>query len=123
MAAAAQPVKTITIAGVKISQLSVVVLVSSFVLALAMLFVGPMGFLGSLTVLLAGALAAYNVNCVQVGHCQTWALILTVFYVINSVIIVVAGVSLKSFLGGKGIKGFKQTGKQTGGMYKKPYGK
>lgn len=101
--AAAEPVKTVTIAGIKISQLSLVVLITALILAFALLFVHPIGFLGSLTVLLGGVLAAYNVNCVQVGSCTLWAWILTAFYVINAVIFLVAGTGYMTKMGAKSL--------------------
>lgn len=41
----------------------------------------------ALSLLLGGFVAAYNVNCTVVGHCNVWAWFLTVIFIFNTVMI------------------------------------
>ena len=43
-------------------------------------------YIFALTIPLTFFIAAYNVNCTVVGHCNLWATILTVLYLINTAI-------------------------------------
>ena len=41
-----------------------------------------------LSIFLVFLIASYNVNCVEVGHCQTWARMIVAFYIIYIVYVV-----------------------------------
>ena len=88
--------KTVVVGNLTISLASVIVLVSAIILSIVLMFASPYGFIASLGVLLGGTLAAYNVNCAQVGQCHTWAWILTSFYVVYAVFIVAMGLFFKN---------------------------
>lgn len=84
-----QNVKMVQIGNLKITVNALIILVTSIIMSVVLLFAVPMpiGAIFSIAVLLGGAFVSYNVNCVQVGHCRIWAIILVVIYVVNVVAI------------------------------------
>ncbi len=50
----------------------------------------------SLTPVIMSLIAAYNVHCVEVGHCGSWSWLLTCLYFINAVIIIFVTYKLKN---------------------------
>jgi hypothetical protein len=50
-------------------------------------------------ILLSFIILAYNVNCVQLGHCYTWSWILTIFYCIIVVLFIITIISSKGTTG------------------------
>lgn len=80
-------IKMIPFAGTKVSRASFCVLLAgitvSILLAIFLPLPLPVSILIAIYVLLMALLAAYNVNCVQVGHCKVWAWILTGLYIFS----------------------------------------
>lgn len=75
--------KTVTIFGKEISLNAFIVLVAGSVLSIvvsALFF--PYGLAIGLVIFIGSLIAAYNVNCTLVGHCEVWAWILVFLYVI-----------------------------------------
>lgn len=66
----------------KITFKAFLTLIAGLILALAVSVTLPYGVLMGLYILLVFSIMAYNVNCVQTGHCYFWAWILTVLYLI-----------------------------------------
>jgi hypothetical protein len=67
----------------KVTRAAFYTLIAGLILSIVIAFTFPVsGPLIGIFVLLVWVLLAYNINCVQVGHCYTWAWILTIFYLI-----------------------------------------
>lgn len=66
----------------KITFKAFLTLIAGLILALAVSISLPYGVFLGLYILLIFSLMAYNVNCVQQGHCYFWAWILTVLYLV-----------------------------------------
>jgi len=68
---------------VKVTRAAFLTLIAFIVVSIAIAFVVPVwGPITGLILLIIGMILAYNVNCVQVGHCYAWGWILAVFYLI-----------------------------------------
>lgn len=63
-----------------ISLASFLTLLSGFIVAVLIMFASKKTFVLGLTTFLVFCVVAYNVNCVQLGHCNTYAWILTILY-------------------------------------------
>jgi type III secretory pathway component EscU len=83
------PVKMVSIGQLHITIASLITFCCGIIVALMLLFVGPYGIFMSVYVLLLFLVLAYNVNCAQVGHCNTWAWVLTAIYIFYTVIAVI----------------------------------
>jgi hypothetical protein len=82
--------KIITVGKLKLTLPSFITAVCGIIVGLATsIKINP--FVG-LAAVVPFLIAAYTVNCTVVGHCTTWAWVLTVLYVVN-VAIVFLGVS------------------------------
>ncbi len=64
----------------KITFKAMLTLIAGVILALTVSITLPYGVFLGLYILLIFSIMAYNVNCVQTGHCYFWAWILTVLY-------------------------------------------
>lgn len=71
---------------------SKIILVAGIILSITIAIFAPRPYNIWIAIyfLFVAMIAAYNVNCAQVGHCYTWAWILTVTYVL-SVILMLLG--------------------------------
>jgi len=68
----------------KVTRAAFYTLVAGVVFALVVAFTTPVwGPIVAIVTLLIWMLAAYNVNCVQVGHCYTWGWVLTTVYLVT----------------------------------------
>lgn len=84
-----QPTKTVKFVGLDITFNAFLTLVAGLILSVVLVFTIPTyGIFAGLYILLLFSLLAYNVNCVQVGHCYLWAWILTVVYLVYAGIVV-----------------------------------
>ena len=81
-------VKMVSLFNKRITYNAYLTLLAGLVMSLTFAFTIPHGVFIGLYILLMFTLLAYNVNCVQVGHCSMWAWILTAVYVIYAVIVV-----------------------------------
>ena len=89
MEAAAHQV--VTIGKLQMTLPAAIVAVAGFVIAVAVAWlVHP---IMGIAVLPGFFIAAYNVNCVTVGHCTTWAWILTSIYAFYTAILVIVMLS------------------------------
>lgn len=75
--------KTITIGKLKMSLFSFIVALSGLVIGLISSI--KINIVSGLVITLGFFLAAYNLNCVIVGHCRIWAWVLLIVYLINIV--------------------------------------
>lgn len=93
--------KTMTIGKVKITVIAFSLLIIGVVFSVFCLFFLPssIGVIASLLIMLGFIFAAYNINCVLVGHCIIWAYVLMIVYLLNVVLVVMRLVSLKQVLG------------------------
>lgn len=91
-------VKMVQIGELKITLFSLIVLITGVVLGVFMAFLvpHPYGLMSSLVIILASVVFAYNVNCMVVGQCKIWALVLTAFYVLYATFVVIKLFSMKS---------------------------
>lgn len=64
-----------------ISLASFLTLLSGFVVAAIIMFASKKTVMLGLSTFLVFCIVAYNVNCVQLGHCTTYAWILTILYI------------------------------------------
>jgi hypothetical protein len=71
---------TVTIGTLHLSLQAAITVVAGVIIGLATIIVFPSRWLLGFALTAAFFLAAYNVNCVVVGKCKTWAWILTAFY-------------------------------------------
>jgi hypothetical protein len=79
-------IRTIDFFGIKISLNAYIILIAGLIMCIILIFVAPYGpLVASISFLLVIA-AAYNVNCVQVGHCKIWAWVLTIAYIIFCIV-------------------------------------
>jgi hypothetical protein len=68
---------------IKLTRAAFYTLFAGLILSIVIAFTLPVyGPLIGIVVLFVWMLVAYNLNCVQVGHCNNWAWILTVFYLV-----------------------------------------
>lgn len=95
---AVDDVQVVSVGKVKITKAAFVTIHAGILLATVLAFVGPYGVFISIYVLLLFSLLAYNVNCTQVGHCNTWAWILTFVYVFYVAIIIIMFFTKKDML-------------------------
>ena len=100
-------IQFVQIGGLKVSINAFLTFIAGLVFSVVVTIVMPFGAFAGMYILLIFTLFAYNVNCVQVGHCKTWAWILTILYVIYVVFLSIMLISnkesfLKSFSSVKG---------------------
>lgn len=69
----------------KITFKAFLTLLAGLILALTVSVTLPYGVFIGLYILLIFSIMAYNVNCVQTGHCYFWAWILTMVYLIYTI--------------------------------------
>ena len=75
-----------SVGSLKITQQAFII---SIVGAIAGIFIAMKGMVIPGLIVMAGAfLAAYNSNCAVVGHCNTWAWILAIFYSLSLTMLV-----------------------------------
>ena len=79
-------VRTIDFFGIKISLNAYIILIAGLIMCIILIFIAPYGPLFASIAFLMVIAAAYNVNCVQVGHCKIWAWALTIFYIIFCIV-------------------------------------
>jgi len=80
--------RVITIGKLKITLPSLIVAVAGLVLAVvASIAVNIWAGLGTALVMF---IASFNVNCAVVGHCTTWAWLLTSIYFIYAILVIIA---------------------------------
>lgn len=88
----------VQVGSLKITRNALFTLSSGIVLSAIIMFAVPkVGVWIGLVTLLMFVLAAYNINCAVVGKCTTWALILTILYLISTI-----GAIIKYFTDSKG---------------------
>lgn len=76
-------VKMMNIGDIKISRAAFLTLIAGIILSTVIAITIPgVGPIIGLVLLLLWMLITYNINCVQVGHCNKWAWILTTFYLV-----------------------------------------
>lgn len=85
-----KPYKTLTFGKIKITVLAFTMLLVGIAFSVFCLFFLPstVGVIASLLIMLGFIFAAYNINCVLVGHCVVWAYVLIVIYVFNVVAVI-----------------------------------
>jgi len=71
----------IEIKGVKMTKGALVVLVIGFVLWILVTLLMEHGWIAGLSILFSSFIAAYTQNCVIVGHCSTFAVLLLALYI------------------------------------------
>lgn len=76
----------VTVGDMKMTRAALITITSGLILSLCIAIFVPHGIFISLFTFLGFIIAAYNVNCVYVGKCTTWALTLTVIYVVYVII-------------------------------------
>ena len=84
--------KTIVVGDLKMSLFSFIIAAAGIVLGLVISFNYSI-FIGLITTA-SLFLAAYNLNCVIVGKCKTWAWILFVIYLLNVILSLLANFGL-----------------------------
>jgi hypothetical protein len=83
--------KFFLVAGKKIARPAFYTLIFAIILAIVVALFIPYGIFIGIYILLIFLLLSYNINCTLVGHCKTWAWILTtayIIYVTSSVILI-----------------------------------
>jgi hypothetical protein len=80
-------VKMVTIGQYHMSLASCIVLAVGLTFSIVILFALPnvFGLIMGSYILLSVVLIAYNINCVQLGHCKIWAWVLTAVYIFGVV--------------------------------------
>lgn len=73
--------------GKKITRSALYVLIGGFIIAMMQLFFVPHGYIHAPITFALFCLVAYNLNCVVVGSCTTWA---TILFVICAIFFVLA---------------------------------
>lgn len=86
---------TITIGSLTMTRASLIVAIIGIVIALFLTIFLPLagvtsGFLMGLIILLGFFIGAYNMNCVVLGQCTTYATILMTVYIIYAVLTIIA---------------------------------
>lgn len=82
----------ISVGSLRVTLPAFIVLVAGLVLATVIAFTVPLPQVGiafSLFILLAAIVTAYNVNCVQVGHCVAWGWFLAILNVLYFVLMII----------------------------------
>ena len=69
-------VNMISIGKFKITVSAFTTLCVGVVACIVMFFMGKLGMIFSIVILVSSSIAAYNINCAQLGHCSVWAWIL-----------------------------------------------
>lgn len=108
--------KMVSIGPFKITLAAFITFVAGIFVAIALLFAGSIGPMMSLFTLFVFMILSYNVNCLQLGHCNIWAWFLTIVYVIYATFVLVVSVSKRGELSNvlspgkvkvKGVRGTK----------------
>jgi hypothetical protein len=87
--------KTITIGSLTISRQSFIIAVSGIIAGIILMIVLPgAAKVTGLFTILVFFMASYNVNCTLVGHCNTWAWILTFGAILNAIMYIVVFVGV-----------------------------
>jgi hypothetical protein len=78
-------VKMISIGHLNVTMASFIILMAGLVVVTIVIILSPnpVGLVSALFLALSSVLAAYNVNCAQLGQCQVWAWVLTGLYVLG----------------------------------------
>ena len=81
-------VKMVSVGHLNMTLASFIVVVGGFLLATVIIALSPssVGIFSALFILLGSVLSAYNINCAQLGHCQTWAWVLTTLYILGVIL-------------------------------------
>jgi hypothetical protein len=81
-----EEIKTIDFFGIRISLNAYIILIVGFIVCIILIFMPPYGPFAAAILLLFVVIAAYNVNCLLVGHCKIWAWVVTIVYIIFSIV-------------------------------------
>jgi len=76
--------KIITVGKLKLTLPAMITVVGGMVVGLITAL--KFSWLAGIIMILVFFVAAYNINCATVGHCTTWAWVLTIIYLINVLI-------------------------------------
>jgi len=76
----------IKIGSMKMTRAAAATLVSGLILSCIAAYTSTTGALVGIPMFLAFCIAAYNVNCASVGHCDIWAMFLACIYVLYAVV-------------------------------------
>ena len=77
-----QTPKFVHIGSLTLSVPAFIIAVTGIVLSIAVTLYVPKLFVASLVMLAVFFVAAYNANCAVVGHCNVWAWVLSISYVL-----------------------------------------
>ena len=76
----------VKVGGLNMTVQALVTLVSGLIIGIVLACVSSAGVAIGIPLFLAFCVAAYNVNCAIVGHCQVWANVLTCVYAIYAIV-------------------------------------
>ena len=74
----------------------VIILLCGVMVGVATVYLNPSRYDIAIMPIIMSLVAAYNVHCVEVGHCGSWSWLLTCLYFINAVIIIFVTYKLKN---------------------------
>lgn len=66
------------------------------IVGVATVYLNPSRYDIAIMPIIMSLVAAYNVHCVEVGHCGSWSWLLTCLYFINAVVIIFVTYKLKN---------------------------
>jgi hypothetical protein len=72
----------VMVGDMKMTRSALITLTAGLILSLSVAIFVPHGVFIGLFMFLGFIIAAYNLNCVVVGKCTTWALVLTAVYIV-----------------------------------------
>lgn len=79
----------ISVGALRVTLPAFIVLIAGLVLATVIAFTLPkVGIAFSLFLLLSAVITAYNINCVQVGHCVAWGWFLAIVNVVYFILMI-----------------------------------
>jgi len=78
----------IQLGNTKISLTAFITLLSGFILAAAIVLYLPNSYNMAMFIIIGAIIAAYEINCSEVGKCDIWAWSLTAFYFMYSAIVI-----------------------------------
>jgi hypothetical protein len=73
-----------------------IVILCGLLIGIATVYLKPYRFDIAIMPILMSLVAAYNIHCVEVGHCGSWSLILTGLYLINAITVIYVIYKLKN---------------------------
>ena len=83
----------ITVGGVRMTKAAFATLAAGVLASIILTVTMPYGWIAGIAVMLISMLSAYKINCMVVGHCNIFATLLMVLFIIHAGLTALAGIT------------------------------